>query len=267
MVISDSELPRNRDGRFYHIDCSPGDIAPYVLACGDQRRAERVAELFDAVEVRRHNREFLTITGKYKGIPMTVMATGIGPSATAIALIEAAQCSPEATFIRVGTCGAVRPHVAVGDLVITESVIREENTTHYYAPPTIEARANAEVVAAIVRAVEELGFPWHKGTTCTTSDFYAGQGRVVPGFPALDPNKVQSLCRMGVLNLEMEMSVYLTLAQVSSYRLRAGGLSVAVTNRIDSSFASPEEFVEYEMHCIQTGLRALEILAGQKAEK
>ena len=56
------------------------------------------------------------------------------------------------------------------------------------------------------------------GLTCTTADFYAGQGREAPGFPALDPHKVARLSQAGVLNLEMEMSAYLTLAAVSTYR-------------------------------------------------
>ena len=77
-------------------------------------------------------------------------------------------------------------------------------------------RPQPAIVAALNEAAGNLKVPHHVGLTCTTADFYAGQGRVVPGFPTLDPHKVARLSQAGVLNLEMEMSAYLTLAAVST---------------------------------------------------
>ena len=74
--------------------------------------------------------------------------------------------------------------------------------------------------------------PYHVGLTCTTADFYAGQGRAAPGFPILEPHKVARLSQAGVLNMEMEMSAYLTLAAVSTYQIRAGGVCLVLNNRI-----------------------------------
>jgi uridine phosphorylase len=105
--------------------------------------------------------------------------------------------------------------------------------------------------------------PYHLGTTCTTSDFYAGQGRRVPGFPTAEPDKVARLQQAGVLNLEMEMSVYLALAQVSSYHLRAGGMCTVFTNRItgDKTFGLKRRRQQAERSLLTVGLRALEILS------
>ena len=58
--------------------------------------------------MRRKNREFLTYTGIYQNIPVSVMATGIGAPASAIAIVEAANCVTPVTFIRLGTCGALQ---------------------------------------------------------------------------------------------------------------------------------------------------------------
>ena len=100
------------------------------------------------------------------------------------------------------------------------------------------------------------------GLTCTTADFYAGQGRAAPGFPSLDPGKVARLSRAGVLNLEMEMSTYLTLAAVSTYPIRAGGACVAVNNRITGQgLSSARARRRAEGRLIEVGLLALEILA------
>jgi len=261
----DSELPKNAQGRFYHINCGPGDLAAYILTCGDPARARKIARGFDNVAVRRRNREFLTYTGCYRGIPLSVMATGIGPDNTAIAVIEAAQCVSTATFIRLGSCGALPPEIAAGDLVITSMALRDEATTHYYAPPEYEARAHPQVLQSLEEAAKELGAPYHVGLTCTTADFYAGQARQAPGFPILEPGKLERLRQAGVLNLEMEMAAYLTLAGVSTYPLRAGGACAVLNNRLTgaSVFDSPRLKALAEKRLIQVGLKAVEILAAK----
>lgn len=265
--MTDVDLPRNRQGRFYHLDCGPGDLAPYIITCGDPARAAKIARHFDRVEIKRKNREFVTYTGTYKKIPVSVMATGIGAASSAIAVVEAAQCVSPATFMRLGSTGALQENINLGDLVITEKAWRDEDTSHYYAPAAVEARAHPAVLAAFTEAAAALKVPYHVGVTCTTADFYAGQGRPAPGFPILDPHKVEKLSRAGVLNLEMEMSVYLTLAAVSTLHLRAGGACAVFANRIHGTFAAPGLRARAEKRLIATGLLALQILAAQDRGK
>ncbi len=259
------DLPVNEQGRCYHLDCGPGDVAPYVLTCGDPGRARRLARRLDRVRVRRRYREFLTVTGEYRAIPVSVMATGIGPDNTAIAVVEAAQCASPLTFIRLGSCGALQPQIAVGDLIISEQALRDERTSHAYAPNTAPAPAHPAVLAALIAAAEELRAPYHVGATCTTSDFYAGQGRRVPGFPTVEPDKVARLSQAGVLNLEMEMSVYFALAQASTYALRAGGVCAVFANRVtgDRTFGLTSRRRQAERLLLAVGLRALEILSAR----
>jgi uridine phosphorylase len=235
-----------------------------VLTCGDPGRARRLARRLDRVRVRRRYREFLTVTGEYRAIPVSVMATGIGPDNTAIAVVEAAQCASPLTFIRLGSCGALQPQIAVGELIISEQALRDEHTSHAYAPDAGPVPAHPEVLQALIQAAEELQAPYHVGATCTTSDFYAGQGRQVPGFPTVEPDKVERLMRAGVLNLEMEMSVYFALAQASSYALRAGGVCAVFANRVtgDKTFGLTSRRRQAERRLLAVGLRALEILSA-----
>ena len=260
-----SPIPKNAQGRFYHIDCAPGELAPYILTCGDRGRAQKIARRFDRVDLRRQNREFLTYTGSYQNIPVSVMATGIGAPASAIAVVEAAHCVNPVTFIRLGTCGALPPTIAVGDLVITEAAWCAENTSANYLPPGgFVPQAAPEIVAALRRAAEALQVPHHVGLTCTTSDFYLGQGRAAPGFPEPDPEFLEALTGTGVLNLEMEMSVYLALAAVSTYRLRAGGVCLVLNNRATGEgLTDPKARRRAERRLIDVGLGALEILAAK----
>jgi uridine phosphorylase len=259
-----SPIPKNAHGRFYHIDCAPGELAPYILTCGDPDRARRIARFFDRVELRRHNREFLIYTGAYKNIPVSVMATGIGAPATAIAIVEAANCVNPVTFIRLGTCGALQRDIEVGDLVITESSWCREGTSASYIPADFVPHADPAIVAALTQAATALKRPYHVGLTCTTADFYAGQGRAAPGFPAPAPEYLHGLTASGVLNLEMEMAVYLALAAVSTYKLRAGGACLVLdTPGNETGFTSAKDKRQGEKRLIEVGLRALEILAEE----
>jgi uridine phosphorylase len=65
-------------GRVYHIDCCPGDIAPYILTCANPDRAHTIADFLQEPELKKKNREYVIYTGSYKGIPLSVMGTGIG---------------------------------------------------------------------------------------------------------------------------------------------------------------------------------------------
>lgn len=259
-MIGGSVLPINKNGRYYHIDCGKGDLARYILTCGDPERAKKIAQLFDKVEIERKHREFLTFSGKYKDIPLSVMATGIGADNTAIAVIESAQCVNNATYIRLGSSGAIQDDIKLGDLIISEKALRYENTSLNYASADVEAVASPEVLKALKKAAEELGYRFQAGTTCSTSDFYAGQSRIVPGFPVQNPNLVRDLKLKGVKNFEMEMSTYFILAHVSDYPLRAGGVCAVYANRSKNTVISTKGLIEAEMRCIKTGLKAVEIL-------
>jgi uridine phosphorylase len=108
------------------------------------------------VDLHRKNREFLTYTGSYKNIPVSVLATGIGAPATAIAIVEAANCINPITFIRLGTCGALQDHIQIGDLVITESVLCKDGTTDYYIPAGLVPHADPAILTAMREAAEAL---------------------------------------------------------------------------------------------------------------
>ena len=72
------------------------------------------------------------------------------------------------------------------------------------------------------------------------------------------------LSQAGVLNLEMEMSAYLTLAAVSTYPIRAGGVCLVLNNRVTGQgLPAAQARRRAERRLIDVGLRALEILAAR----
>jgi uridine phosphorylase len=250
----------------YHLQTAPGDLAPYILTSGSSHRIRRLAGFFDAIRVERHNREFLTITGTYKSIPVTGLATGIGAPPTIIAIVEALQCQPQATFIRLGSCGGLQPQIHLGDLIISTKALRHDLVTQYYAAPEIEAKSDPDITYALTTAARQLGVIDHTGTTCTAADFFHAQGRTAPGFSGLDRSLLSRLQAQGVLNLEMEMAVYFTLAQVCDLHMRAGGCAMVFADRYRDTFISPADMIQAEELLCRVGLLAVEKLAGQEAE-
>jgi uridine phosphorylase len=250
----------------YHLQTGPGDLAPYILTSGSSHRIRRLAAFFDAIRVERRNREFLTITGTYKNIPVTGLATGIGAPPTIIAIVEALQCQPQANFIRLGSCGGLQPQIQLGDLIISTKALRHEFVTQFYAPPEIEATADPDITAALTAAARELGVIYHTGLTCTAADFFHAQGRPALGFSGLDRSLLSRLQAQGVLNLEMEMAVYFTLAQVCDYPMRAGGCAMVFADRYRDTFINAAELDQAEELLCKVGLLAVEKLADQEAK-
>jgi uridine phosphorylase len=255
-------------GRQYHIDLAQGEVAESIILVGDPARAERVASKFESVELTRAHREYLTITGVHEGLRVSVMGTGMGAAGTEIAVVELCQLTNSPTMIRCGSTGALQADMALGDLVITQSCVRREETSLGFVEPGYPSAAHHEAVIALIRAADEQGFPFHVGVTATAPGFYGAQGRSVPGFGPRDPSIVESLVNQGVRNLEMEASCLLALA---SYRgFRAGAVCAVYATRHDNRFISDELRHEAEGRCIASGLRALHHVAemdGTRGEK
>jgi len=258
MSYESAERLRDGDGRQYHIGVAPGEVAQRIILVGDPDRAGRVANHFDSVRVERHCREYVTFTGPLGGREVTVMGTGIGCDNTEIAVLELLQCVEQPTFIRVGSSGALQPHVEIGDLVVSTGAVRLESTSLAFVEEGYPAVAHHEVVLALVSAAKQTGATHHAGLTASAAGFYGWQGRkglaVEPRFPDMP----ERLAKQGVVNMEMETSTLLTLATAAG--LRAGAVCAVFANRPANRFIGPDEKAAAEARAIAAGLGAFDQL-------
>ena len=58
----------------------------YAILPGDPGRLDRIALQLQNVEELAYNREFRSLRGLYKGVPVLAISTGIGGSSAAIAI-------------------------------------------------------------------------------------------------------------------------------------------------------------------------------------
>jgi len=247
------------EGKQYHIDCGPGDVAKSVLLPGDPARVDKIASQWESAHEVASNREYHTMTGVFEKTPLSCVSTGVGAPSLAIAVEELSRIGVE-TFIRVGTCGGIQKDQQLGDLVITTGAVRLDGASKDYIIPEYPAVAHYEVVEALIQAAKELNVRYHVGITASTDTFYCGQGR--PGYREYLPSHKEHILKdmqmAGVKNFEMEGSCLLTLA--SLFGKRAGMICGIVANRVTNEFAINDE-VQKKVGLVAS--RALSILASK----
>lgn len=251
-TIPSSELIINDDGSIFHLHLKPEQLADIVILVGDPGRVAMIAEYFDTKECEVSNREFLTVTGTYKGRRMTVMSTGIGIGNIDICVTELDALANidfatrrvkddfrQLTLVRLGTSGAIQEDIEVGTVVFARTSLGFDGLLSYYEGRDEVCDLDLE------RAFEEhtawyskLPAPYFvnadkalfdhfrdsvvEGITIAAPGFYAPQGRWVrlrPHDAELNA-KIESF-RFGerrITNFEMEGSALAGLAALMGHR-------------------------------------------------
>jgi len=186
-----------------HILCEEKDVAERVLLPGDPARVLRVAEYLDDVREIAFNREFRTITGRYRGVPITITSTGIGGASAVIAIEELIACGA-ASFIRIGSAGACQSEIKLGDLVISSGSVREDGASRMYAPMEYPAVPDYELMSKLVKSCDSAGYKYHVGITRSHDSFYIDN----------EAELMQKWNSLGVLASDMETSALFTLASI-----------------------------------------------------
>ena len=227
--------------RQYHIQLKEGDIADFVILPGDPGRVDFIAKHFDDAKEIAFNREYKTVTGTYKGRPVSVTSTGIGCPSAAIAIEELANIGAK-TLVRLGTSGAMQEHTRVGDLVIANGAVRQEGTSPQYMPIEFPAVPSADMVSALEAAAIESKSTYHIGVVQSKDSFY---GQHDPGSMPVSyelNQKWDAWVKGGVLCSEMEVS---TLFVVGSYRrIRTGALLVVYGDQNRQEALSKEDYLD-----------------------
>jgi len=190
-----------------HILCSESDVSSYVLMAGDPQRVLRVAQHLDQWEEIAYNREFRSGKGFYKGVPVTVISTGIGGPSMVIALEELISCGAE-YFIRIGSCGASQRDIAIGDLVIATGTVREDGASQMYIGKEYPAVADFSLLTALVNSCHKLQYKYHIGITRSHDSFYIDDEAEL----MIKANK------NGVLASDMETATLFTVASLRGVR-------------------------------------------------
>jgi uridine phosphorylase len=261
----DSELILNADGSVFHLHLLPGQVAETVLLVGDPGRVDLIATYLSEVEFRVANREFVTVTGQYKGKRISVVGTGIGTDNIDIVLNELdalvnidLQTRTEKPYktclnlIRIGTCGGMQPDLIPGTFLISEKSIGFDGLLNFYAGRDQvcdlafenefrnqmhwnDVFGHPYVISASKELIDRIGKDdMKRGVTISANGFYGPQGRELR-IPLAKPEMNSLLQQFAwngyrITNYEMESSAVAGLSALLGHR--AMTVCVVIANRL-----------------------------------
>ena len=193
-----------------HIGAKLGEIAKTVIMAGDPLRVKLMSEMFLDNAVQFNNvRGMLGYTGTYKGKRVSVMGHGMGMPSIGIYTYELFNFYGVESIIRVGSAGAIRTDLHVGDLVIAMGACTDSNYARQFElNGTFAPIANFDLLRRAVDACDRLGYRYQVGNVLTTDIFYEEH-------PQLD-----EWINMGVMAKEMEIAaLYMNAARAGKKAL------------------------------------------------
>ena len=194
-----------------HIAAKPGDFGKTVLMPGDPLRSKFIAENFLENPVLVNNvRGVHGYTGTYKGVKVSVMASGMGMPAIGIYSHELYNGYGVENIIRVGSAGSIQDHINLYDIVLGQGACTDSNwAAQYHLPGTFAPIADFTMLCEAVKACQEHGATYHVGNINSSDVFYGDHAGVPEGL-----DSVYGLKKMGVMALEMEAAaLYMNAAR------------------------------------------------------
>jgi len=177
-----------------HINAKKGDFAKTVLMPGDPLRAKLIAEKFltDAVLVN-NIRGIQGYTGTYKGVRVSVMASGMGMPSMGIYSYELFSFYDVENIIRIGSAGAIRDDLKLRDVVAgMAACTNSAYASQYELPGTVAPIADFKLLCTAKEVASDLNIDLKIGNLLSSDTFYD------------DSMSLGKWQKMGVLAVEME---------------------------------------------------------------
>ena len=188
-----------------HIHATPEDFGKTVLMPGDPLRAKFIAETFlEEPRLVNNVRGIQGYTGTYKGVKVSVMASGMGMPSIGIYSFELYNFFGVENIIRVGSAGALQTEVKVRDMILGMGASTNSSYgAQYNLGGTLAPLCSYELLKAAVTECEALGARYHVGNLLSSDVFYND-----------DPHFNDKWIEMGALGVEMEAAaLYMNAAR------------------------------------------------------
>lgn len=194
----------------FHIGAKPGEIAETVLLPGDPYRARWAAEKYLENPVLVNEvRGMLGYTGTWNGHRVTIHGSGMGMPSLSIYVNELIRDYGCQTIIRIGSAGALQPHVKVRDVVLAQTASSAGSPSRtMFHELNFAPCADFGLLTAAHAAAQAIGVPVHVGGIYSSDTFYDER-----------QDLSDQLQRHGTLCVEMEAAELYTIA--ARYQRRA----------------------------------------------
>ena len=271
--LSTSELVLNKEGKIYHLNLKPENIADKIILVSDPAWVEKLSSFFDNVDFKVSNREFTTHTGFYKGTRLTVTSTGLGSDNMDIVINEFDALvnidlknrvinkeHRSLQFVRIGISGSLQEDLKEGSMILSKIAGGFDGLIHYYRDGYTVCDEKIEKAFIehtnwfdkrptpyFVYSDDELFNRFNdgilSGITLSAPGFYGPQNRMLR-LPVIDPELINRLVDFRIdgnkiMNMEMESSGLFGMSKLLGHK--AVTICGILTNRLTKQVAKDYE--------------------------
>lgn len=223
----------------------PGDFGEIALVSGQQHRAKMC---LDNLENPVKNFTFLGYTfwtGTHKGKKVTVGNGGFYAPDSAF-VTELLCVGGINNLIRLGSCGALREDINVGDYILAENIIRGDGASGYYVKEDFKSTVD-EPISAKLKEVFSTQKTVHGGGVWTTDALFKETKEIV-----------NSYIKKGAIAVDMVTSPFITVANL--YKKQAAAILAVSDNLITGQLG----FTDYRYFDAEMKMKDLAFSAVEK---
>ena len=278
MEIDKTNIILNNDGSIYHLGLFPNEINDIIFTVGDPDRVKFVSRHFNSINLKKQKREFLIHNGLYKGVPVSVLSTGIGTGNIDIVINELDiirnidlktgklnNKKKQLNIIRLGTSASIQPEINIGSILLSEFAIGFDNLLNFYSYENEFEESLSIKLMKHLNIDDDNIKPYafkcddylfnnfsktfsNSGITLTNSGFYGPQSRNIRiplRFENLN-NKLNSFeySEKKITNLDMETSGIYGLCKLLGHKSLS--INAILANRATGNFVKdPDKTIDY----------------------
>ncbi|MBD3264554.1 MAG: hypothetical protein GF375_05595 [Candidatus Omnitrophica bacterium] len=221
-----------------------GDFGDTALISGQQHRAKMCLERLDNPVKNFTFLGYTFWTGTYKNRKVTVGNGGFYSPDSAF-VTELLCVGGINNFIRLGSCGALRKDIEIGDYVVAADIFRGEGVTAYYVDKDYKPCISKDLSEKVFEIFSRKGRS-HRGGVWTTDALFKET-----------PQLVNPQIEKGAIAVDMVTSAFVTLANV--YERKVAAVLAVSDNLITGELGFADyRFFESEMKMIDAGFKVID---------
>jgi len=217
------------------VQLRPKDIGAYAIVPGPKERLDSVVKKMESPVKNFTFMEYSMYTGNINGVRVTAVNGGRFAADTAIT--TEILCSAETkVLIRIGSCGALRKDIKIGDFILTTGCVRGDGVSPYYVDSKFETLPDAGLTQKLGVIAKNLGasaaLTVHEGKVWSTDAILKETKEIVNG-----------VIDKGAVGVDMVSAPFLTIAQ--TYKIPAVSILAISDNLITGQmgFINPDYYM------------------------
>lgn len=236
------------------VQLRPQDVGAYAIVPGPKERLDSVVKKMANPVKNFSFMEYNMFTGDIGGIKITAINGGRFSADTGITTEILCNAQVKA-LIRIGSCGALRKDIKIGDFIVATGCVRGDGVSPYYVDDKFVTLPDADLTQKLSTIAKKTasvaGFNVHEGKVWSTDAILRESKEIVNG-----------VIDQGAIGVDMVSSTFLTIAQ--TYKVPAVSILAVSDNLITGQmgFINPDYYMAEGM-LIQMAMDLIKQMEGK----